>query len=124
MILTLPFPDSRLLPNKRLHYMALYKAKKEAKLHGQVAALEEMVSYEVGTWEPIESCTIKYTWYPPDNRRRDEDNYVAAMKPYLDGIVKAGLLRDDSPQVIKHSERGFGLPDKLNPRTEVEIKVA
>jgi len=35
--------------------------------------------------------------YPPDNRRRDEDNIVKAIN---DSIMKAGIIKDDS-QIMK-----------------------
>jgi Holliday junction resolvase RusA-like endonuclease len=31
----------------------------------------------------------------PDRKRRDPDNYTAGLKGVLDGLVQAGVLRDD-----------------------------
>ncbi len=39
--------------------------------------------------------SAQYTFYPPDRRRRDQDNYSAAMKAYQDGVADA-LGVDDS----------------------------
>ena len=39
-------------------------------------------------------------FYLPDKRRRDLDNLIGAVKPYIDGLVLAGLLRDDGQHCI------------------------
>lgn len=42
---------------------------------------------------------VTITFYFPDLRRRDKDNYVY-FKGLLDGLVKAGIVRDDSEKEI------------------------
>lgn len=49
--------------------------------------------------EPLRGVTVRITYYFADNRRRDPDNY--APKFILDGLVRSGILEDDSFQVIK-----------------------
>ena len=49
--------------------------------------------------------------------RRDPDNYSG--KFILDGLVKAGIIADDSFSNI--DLRLCGKVDKKNPRTEIEI---
>ena len=118
MVLVLPFPDSRLLPNQKLHWAIKYQSAQAAK----TMAFIEASRFRQKT--PLPSVSVKVTWFPPDNRRRDEDNYTRATKHYMDGIVQAGLIEDDNHRVIKDVKRGFGPPDKGNPRTEIEIKEA
>lgn len=36
----------------------------------------------------------------PDRRRRDPHNYVATLKPIVDGLVDAGLWPDDTPEHV------------------------
>lgn len=119
MKLELPFPDSRLLPNRKAHYMARHRISQEAKKTAWGAALE--LRDEVG-WYPFTLCTVRYIWHPPDARRRDVDNYITACKPYLDGIVTAGLLKDDSSEYIRGPFGEFREPDKSNPRTVIELE--
>ncbi len=40
--------------------------------------------------------TVQLMYTPPDNRRRDPLNLVAALKPCEDGLVDAGVIPDDS----------------------------
>jgi len=43
---------------------------------------------------------IKVIFYFPDNRRRDLDNF-SYFKGILDGLVKAGIIADDSVKNVK-----------------------
>ena len=38
-------------------------------------------------------------------RRRDADNLFASMKPYIDGLVMAGVLVDDSADRVQYELR-------------------
>lgn len=68
--------------------------------------------------QPLQNVTVKLTYYFPDKRRRDPDNYSGKM--ILDGLTKAGILADDSFGCIDLILRGRY--DKTHPRTEIEIK--
>ena len=52
---------------------------------------------------PIECAHITITWRAKDKRTRDADNLFAAMKGSIDGLVKAGVLVDDSAKYISYS---------------------
>jgi crossover junction endodeoxyribonuclease RusA len=47
----------------------------------------------VGPMTIDQQVSMTVVLYPPDNRKRDVDNY---MKPLLDSITKSGLWMDDS----------------------------
>jgi crossover junction endodeoxyribonuclease RusA len=51
-----------------------------------------------GQLEGQQRCTVLVSW--PSNRRRDVHNVMASVKPAIDGMVDAGLLRDDSDQYL------------------------
>ena len=57
------------------------------------------------------------TYFFPTRGRRDPDNYSG--KFILDGLVQAGILRDDSFRCIDLRLRGDW--DKQSPRTEIEV---
>lgn len=66
---------------------------------------------------PLENVIVKITYYFPTKTRHDPDNYNGVF--ILDGLVKAGILKDDSFSCITlHLD---GKHDKNNPRTEIEI---
>lgn len=97
MKIVLPWPDRRLSPNARLHFRVTAgikaKARKDAAYitydampHGlrevrQHFAGEGPINYEV-------------TFFPPDNRYRDDDNMIAMFKSARDGIADALGVND------------------------------
>lgn len=91
--ITLPgLPDPNLSPNSRVSWAVRYRATLVAK--DEVVALVR----EQGWFRaPIQGkVVLKITWCPADRRRRDYDNLVGAMKPYIDALVVAGVLVDDN----------------------------
>ena len=93
-------PDPDLSPNKRLHYMALYKAKAAAK---QEAAALVMAQGKPA--RPYDTTHITITWVAKDKRKRDLDNLLSSMKGYLDGLVAVGLLLDDDAMHVSYTLR-------------------
>lgn len=51
-------------------------------------------------WHPLGRAIVRVTFVIPRKGRRDLDNLVASTKPLTDGIVDAGILVDDSTEVI------------------------
>lgn len=68
--------------------------------------------------EPIKKAVVEITYTFPDRRRRDPDNYSG--KFILDGLVRAGVIADDSfsniELVLKAEVR------KHHKRTVIKIK--
>jgi hypothetical protein len=44
----------------------------------------------------LERFTAVLNWQPGRNARRDPENYFAAVKPLVDGLIDAGVARDDT----------------------------
>ena len=44
--------------------------------------------------KPLKRAVVRITYHFPDKRRRDPDNYSGKM--LLDGLVRAGIISDDS----------------------------
>lgn len=66
---------------------------------------------------PMQRCTVTINYYFKTKARHDPDNYNGVF--LLDGLVKCGILQDDSFDCIDLVLRGGY--DKINPRTEVEL---
>lgn len=65
--------------------------------------------------------TITFKWYMK-NRKKDLDNVCFGKKFILDGMVKAGVLVNDTQEYIKGFTDEFYI-DKQNPRIEVVINL-
>ena len=68
-------------------------------------------------YKPLKQCKLTLFYYFKDKTRRDPDNYSG--KFILDGLVRAGIIFDDSffniNLILKASV------DKGNPRLEISI---
>ena len=62
---------------------------------------------------------VTFTWLEP-NRKRDKDNIMAGQKFIFDGLVVAGVLKNDGWRQIGDVVHRFAV-DKHNPRVEVEL---
>lgn len=63
---------------------------------------------------------VSVKWYERD-RRRDVDNVEFGMKFVLDGLVKAGVIPDDSRRYVDQVSHWVGV-DKGNPRVVVTVE--
>lgn len=69
----------------------------------------------------LKKIDLTITWICP-NRRKDKDNIMAGgLKMILDGLVVAGVVKNDGWSEIGSINNHFEV-DKDNPRVEVEIR--
>lgn len=62
---------------------------------------------------------LKITWYCKD-KRKDKDNILVGIKFILDGLVEAGIIKNDGWKEVGDITPKFEI-DKHNPRIEVLI---
>lgn len=70
--------------------------------------------------EPIEKAVVTLTFHFKTRQRHDPDNYAGGSKPILDGLVKSGIILDDSFDCIDLCVKQ-GEPDK-NGRTDICVE--
>lgn len=49
---------------------------------------------------PLGRCRAQLTWWVAINRTRDSDNLAQLEKPLFDGLVDAGVVTDDRPELM------------------------
>ena len=74
----------------------------------------------IGKAKIINPVKVTFIWVCKDERK-DPDNIAFAKKFILDGMVTAGIIKDDGWKEIKGFEDKFEV-DKDNPRVVVEIR--
>lgn len=75
---------------------------------------------QLSKFRPTGPVWMKYTWYER-NKRRDKDNVSSfGRKVIQDGLVKAGVLKNDGWAQIEGFSDAFRV-DAKRPRVEVEI---
>jgi Holliday junction resolvase RusA-like endonuclease len=109
MKITLPWPPKELSPNARKHWAAKAKAAKKYRHEAFVITRQAGI---VINWPGDIHLWIKF--YPPDRRRRDDDNIT--IKNARDGIADA--LGVDDRRFRAHPF----LSDEVRPGGEVEIR--
>lgn len=93
---TLPFPPSELSPNDHDHNWR-QKATVAARYRLECGRLAKSARVaEGGVWPLQSPVSAVYTFVVASRRRRDFCNLYSAFKAGEDGIVDAGLIRDDS----------------------------
>lgn len=66
----------------------------------------------------MKKATLSYRFFFPNRAVRDEANYVHACKPYVDGVVDAGLIPDDRWTILGTGTVTSAV-SKTNPRVEL-----
>jgi len=116
-IITLPLPPSILSPNRPTGSiggrMRRAKATERYRKLARRAAEAEMV--ESGPWQ---KATVKAAFYHGVDRRRDDVNHNAMLKPAYDGVVDAGVLVDDDHKHLTTLPAEFRI-DRDCPRVEL-----
>lgn len=85
----IPWPVAALSPNRKNggHWAAVHAIKGRRMAGARMLTMLAM--QQAGFVPPVGSLPITATFCPPDKRRRDLDNLLAAMKPDFDGISQA-----------------------------------
>lgn len=88
------WPRPPLTANQRLHWRA--RAVLTAEVRGTAGIA-------VSGFPKSDRVDVTLTWVVGDKRRRDADNIVPTLKAICDGIVDAGVVPDDTPDlIVKH----------------------
>ena len=98
----LPWPPRELHPNSRAHWAKRAKAAKRCRVLGWGLTLEAGVRRN----DPDIPQALKVTavFFPPDDRRRDEDGMLSNIKSYLDGISDVIGIDDSKWQIALRKE--------------------
>jgi len=90
-------PSYELSPNWHGHWRKRHKAK--------VMDEQDTSAYFLHAYskpaEPVRKATATVTVTRRGHQKLDPDNFAARMKGYWDGLVKCGLLADDSTDVLE-----------------------
>lgn len=95
ILIELPWPPRILSPNARAHWAPKSKA---AKKYRETAHWLTLAAASMDDLAFVQSADVLHLWlqfYPPDYRKRDDDNAFASFKNARDGIA-AALQVDDS----------------------------
>lgn len=95
--------------NVRRHWRTIARDNAEWKEHAKDVALGLRGEWEKRhgvQWRPLQLAALSITFIVPTRIRHDVDNLFSTLKPLLDGVVDAGVLCDDSFEVIRYFDAG------------------
>lgn len=117
--ISLPLPNSALSPNKPIMTRGgrINKAKQAKKC--KEASKAYVMDMDLDT--PWVRVRVWYKFFHKVKRPRDDDNYIAMMKAYRDGIVQAGLVPDDDSTHWVTGGARFDI-DREHPRVEILLE--
>lgn len=114
-------PAEYLTLNQRLHWWeraARTEAwRTAAALHARNAARQD------GIGTPLPSCDLRFVFSVKGNRRRDPHNWVATVKPIVDGLVDAGWWPDDTPDHLSTTEPRLHVKTSSSQRPQLDVMV-
>jgi hypothetical protein len=104
IVITLPLPLPEVSPNARPHWAGKGRAVRLMRQAAHVLGLE--AKPKGWTPQPIRISATYFCGKSLDRRvrPRDEDNARACLKPYIDGLIDAGLAPSDNASNVKLGE--------------------
>jgi len=87
----LPWPDKLLSPNARCHWAVKSKCTKQHRALAFIAARQQC--QKIPRW-PVAYYSLTCT-LGPNRKTPDEDNLLAQLKAYRDGLQDAGIVTND-----------------------------
>lgn len=100
IVIRVDIPGRAPTPNEGGRHVNHWDAAKDIATWRNTARLLGLQARPSG-WVPLARCSIEVEFQYPTKARRDPDNLIASTKPLTDGLVDAGLIKDDSLQVIE-----------------------
>lgn len=92
--LALPYTRPPLSANQRLHWAA------RARLVRQVQQAVGWLARSAGVPRGCGHITVGLVYTPRDRRRRDPSNLMPTQKAAVDGLVRCGVVADDTPEFV------------------------
>lgn len=92
--LDLPYEKPPLSMNDRKHHMA------RARITRQIRSTTAWLAKEAKVPTGRDHVEVRLHYRPRENRRRDADNLMPVLKAACDGLVDAGLVDDDTPELM------------------------
>jgi len=119
LLITLPIPPAECSPNVRSHWAKKCRVTKKAREDAFLAAVSARHASSLSF--PFPGAVVRITWLSRDRRglRADNDNRIASLKAYFDGITDAGVWRDDRGVEFRIASMDV---DQKNPRVILAVQ--
>lgn len=113
-------PVPRVLQPNCTHATMGGRMQKVAATKKQRRITREQVELEGVETLPWGKCLVHAEFYYKTNRGRDIDNAIGSLKAVYDGLVDAGVVKDDTPDMMVRDMPRLNV-DKKHPRVEITV---
>jgi len=91
-VLKFDYPRPPITANKSYHW------REKARLTKDIRQATALLAHRI---PPLGKCRVSLVWVVTDGRRRDGgENVTPTLKPMIDGLVDAGVVLDDTPDLV------------------------
>ena len=111
-------PPAEIRGNAPAHPIVAGKTKRKWREEGEVMVIHDGVFHDSDLG--LEKVKITFTFH--HWRHIDLDNLTIGMKAWVDGLVDAGLISNDTPDKVTYGEHQFVKVKKDQAKTEVLIE--
>lgn len=116
--LPFPFETAPISENGREHWRTKASKVKGVRGAAYLAAVRARIP-------DLGRCEVSLTWYVNTKHKRDAENVVPTLKALCDGLVDAGVVRDDTPDLMtKHMPVIQYQPKEENPTPHMVLRVS
>lgn len=114
-VLVLHYKRPPLTLNQRMHWAPKHKLNRQVRDQAAYLARHHGIP-------PLGRCRVELTWVVADRRRRDADNIQPTLKAICDGLVDAGIVTDDTPDLMQKPEVTIRHEHGATPHLEVRVR--
>ncbi len=116
-LVDLPFEKPLSLNDRPGNWQVTSRLKRE----WRQLTVEALLAAEV---PPMARARLTLFYVPKVNRRHDEDNLVASMKPVADALVDAGVIVDDTAYYLERVWPVYTAkdPDRTGGRVMIQVE--
>lgn len=120
LLVEVPWPNRALSPNNNVHRMVQARARKHARDAAYLLTTQAIRMRSVDSPMPnlFRGVDVIMVFRPKANRGRDEDNAIASMKGYLDGVALALNIDDSTFHLLPITF----IKDAQNPRVSIYLQ--
>ena len=115
VVLRFDYAAPPITANKQYHRM------QKARLTREIRTAAGLLAKRI---PPLGKCRVSLTWVVTDRRRRDgAENVTPTLKPMIDGLVDAGVVTDDTPDLVERPMPVIQWIDKKTDVAHFELRI-
>jgi len=115
VVLRFDYPRPPITANKSYHWREKARLTKD---------IRTATAFLAARLPALGKCRVSLVWVVTDRRRRDGgENVTPTMKPMIDGLVDAGVVTDDTGDLVVRDSPTVRVIDKKTDVAHMELRI-